>query len=910
MSVRNLHYLFSPRSVAIIGASRKPRRVGTTVLRNVLASPFKGDVYAVNPKYGNSGEALGGVPAYPDVASLPAAPDLAIICTPAATVPGLIRDLGSRGTRAAVILSAGLGAPAVASAIGAPATTLAQATLDAARPFLLRILGPNCVGLLAPTIGLNASFAHTAALPGRIAFVSQSGALVTAVLDWANARGIGFSRFISIGDSLDVDVGDILDYMAGDPDTDAILLYLEDIRHARKFMSAARAAARGKPVVVLKSGRVAEGARAAQSHTGALAGSDAVYDAAIRRAGMLRVRTTADLFSAVETLARARHLAGERLAIVTNGGGPGVMATDALIAGGGKLAVLSPATVAALDALLPPSWSHANPVDLIGDAPAERYRAALDVVLRSGDADAVLLIHAPTAIVPSAEVAAAVTSLAHATGGVLLTCWLGSAAVLAARGLCDQAGLATFDTPEQAVDGFLQRVEYGRNQRLLMQAPQVRAPFQPDRPAVRKTFAACGEGLLSEPQAKAVFAAYGIPVVATRLVHTLGEALAAAVAIGYPVALKIVSPDISHKSDVGGVALNLDDGPALAAAFASMHARVAALSPAARIAGFSVQAMARRPGAFELIAGAAVDPTFGPVILFGQGGTAVEVDPDRALGLPPLNMVLARDMVSRTRVAKLLAGYRHVRGADIDALCGALVKLSQLVTDFPEIAELDLNPLLADADGVLALDGRIRVQHVAPGTDGLDRLAIRPYPDQLERVVDWRGQRLLVRPIRPEDGAAHLAFFDALAPEDVRLRMFVAQRALAPAQLARLTQIDYDREMAFIATREGAGGSAETLGVARAVCDPDNQEAEFAVTVRSDLKGQGLGTLLMRTLIDYCRTRGTIRMVGAALAENRAIIHLARQLGFAVTPDCGGEVQFALELARPPAAPDRAGERC
>jgi len=875
MSIRNLRYLFAPRSVAVIGASLKPRSVGTTVLNNVLASPFQGTVYAVNPNY----DVLGNLRVFSSVSALPAAPDLAIICTPARTVPNLIRELGERGTRAAVILSAGLGAPSDVAGI-----SLRQAALVAARPYLLRILGPNCVGLLAPTIGLNASFAHTAALPGRIAFVSQSGALVTAMLDWAKSRGIGFSRFISIGDSADVDFGDILDYLAGDIDTDAILLYIEDIRHARKFMSAARAAGRSKRVIVLKSGRVAEGARAAQSHTGALAGSDEVYDAAIRRAGMLRVRTTEDLFGAVETLARADGCAGERLAIVTNGGGPGVMAIDALVSGGGRPAVLSPATMAALDAVLPPTWSRANPVDLIGDAPAERYRAALEIVLRSGDADAVLLIHAPTAIVPSAEIAAAVASVAAASGRTLLTCWLGGDTLADARRLCDQAGLATFDTPEQAVDGFLQIVQYARNQRLLMQVPPARAPFQPDRAAVQAILATCGEGMLSEPQAKAVLAAYGIPVVATRVAGTLEEVLAAASAIGYPVALKIVSPDITHKSDVGGVALNLDDGRALAAAWNAMRARVRAERPDARIAGFSVQSMARRPGAFELIAGAAVDPVFGPVILFGQGGTAVEVNPDRALGLPPLNMALARDMVDRTRVARLLAGYRNRRGADIDAICTVLVQLAQLVADFPAIAELDINPLLADADGVLALDGRIRIHAAPPGTTGLDRMAIRPYPDQLERTVDWQGEALLLRPIRPEDGAAHLAFFKALDPEDVRLRTFAWQRELQPAQLARLTQIDYDREMAFIATRAGSDGSPETLGVARAVADPDNHEAEFAVTVRSDLKGRGLGTLLMRALIDYWRARGTTRMVGAALSENRAIIHLARRLGFAVVP--------------------------
>jgi acetyltransferase len=892
MSVRNLDYLFDPHSVAIIGASERPHSVGATVLHNLLASPFRGPVFAVNPKY----RTLSGRPVYPDVAALPEAPELAVICTPAATVPSIISRIGERGTKAAIILSAGLGALEA----GRTGRTLKQAALDAARPHLLRILGPNCVGLLVPGIGLNASFAHTDALPGRTAFVSQSGALVTGVMDWAKSRAIGFSRFISLGDSADVDFGDVLDYLAGDRETDAILLYMEDVRHARKFMSAARAAARSKPTVVLKAGRAPEGARAAASHTGALAGADQVYDAAIRRAGMLRVLSTEDLFGAVETLARARPLNGERLAILTNGGGPGVMATDELVCGGGTLATLAPQTVERLDAMLPATWSRGNPVDIIGDAPVERYVAALQALLQDPQTDAVLLIHAPTAIVPSAEIARAVVPLAAAASRNVIGCWLGGDALSEARRIWSMAGLPTFDTPEEAVDGFLQMVHYRRNQQLMLQVPASRPPgLPPDRTAaataVRGALAQ-GRQMLSEPEVKAVLTAYGIPVVEARNVAGDDQAVAAASEIGYPVALKILSPDITHKSDVGGVALDLADEGGVRAAAQAMRVRLAALKPGARLKGWTVQAMARRPEAVELIAGAATDPVFGPVILFGQGGIAVEVIADRALALPPLDMTLARDLVSRTRAAKLLAGYRNRPPADVDAVCQVLVRLAHLIADVPEIAELDINPLLADHAGVIALDARVRVALSASAV-GVDRLAIRPYPDELEKTVSWNGQPLLLRPIRPDDAAAHIAFFNRLDPEDVRMRMFVRMRELDPAQLARFTQIDYDREMAFIATRTLPDGTAETLGVARAVADPDNVSADFAVIVRSDLKGQGLGTLLMQMLIAYCRARGTRELVGDALAENTLIRRLARGLGFVCSRrDGDGVVRLRLPL--------------
>lgn len=878
MTIRNLQYLFCPKSVALIGASSKTHSVGATVLRNLLEAGFTGAIMPVNPRY----DTLDGQQVYPTVASLPMAPELAVICTPPATIPDIVHELGERGTRAVIVLTAGLGAIKNQDGV-----SIKEAMLCAARPYLLRILGSNCVGLLVPAIGLNASFAHTGALPGKIAFVSQSGALVTGVLDWAKSRNIGFSKFISLGDSADVDFGDILDYLAGDADTDAILLYIEDIRHARKFMSAARRAARSKPVLVLKAGRAPEGAKAAASHTGALAGSDNVYDAAIRRAGMLRVYSTEDLFDAVETLTYARPLTGERLTIVTNGGGPGVMATDALISDHGMLAKLSAVTLEQLDVILPAMWSHGNPVDIIGDAPSERYVKSIEVLLRDPQSDALLFIHAPTAVVPSSDIADKLVPLLQNSSRTVVACWLGGDAVAGARSIFSKAGIPSYDTPEDAVHSFMQLVQYRRNQNLLMQVPSSMASeFRPDIEGARKVardVLAQGRTMLSEPEAKAMLAAYGIPVVETRIADTVEQALRCAVEIGFPVAVKILSPEISHKSDVGGVALDLATPEAVQAAAIAMHKRLSDLRPDATLKGFSVQAMARRPEAHELIIGVATDPVFGPVILFGQGGVAVEVMDDNTIGLPPLNMVLARDMISRTRVAKLLAGYRNRPAADIDAICRTLIQVSHLVADIPEIIELDINPLIADGRGVIALDARVRVKRPETAT-GIERLAIRPYPQELEQPITWQGGPVLLRSIRPEDGADHIAFFSMLTPEDVRLRMFVGMRTLQPSQLARFTQIDYDREMAFIATRMNADGKSETLGVARVVVDPDNIQAEFAVIVRSDLKAQGLGTILMTKLIDYCRSRGTKEIVGEALKQNVGVLNLVKRFDFDVHP--------------------------
>ncbi|WP_028989467.1 GNAT family N-acetyltransferase [Thermithiobacillus tepidarius DSM 3134] len=892
MSIRNLKHLFRPRSVAVIGASNQADSVGAVLMRNLLQGGFAGPVMPVNPKY----TAVAGVLTYPDVASLPLTPDLAVIATPPAAVPALIGELGARGTRAAIVLTAGL-----SQARDEADRPLTEAMLAAARPHTLRILGPNCIGLLVPGLGLNASFAHIDALPGKIAFVSQSGALCTAVLDWARAKGIGFSHFVSLGDSADVNFADVLDYLGSDPGTRAILLYIEAVREARRFMSAARGAARNKPVLAIKAGRMAEGAKAATSHTGALAGADDVYDAAIRRAGMLRVFEIDELFDAVETVARLRPLRGERLAILSNGGGPAVMATDALVAGGGRLAELGEDTVRQLDAVLPATWSRGNPVDIIGDADARRYAQSLEILLKAPDVDAVLVMHVPTAIAPGEAAAQAVAEAARRSERTVLASWMGDYAAERARAVLDAAGIPNFDTPDQAVRGFLHLVRYRRNQELLMETPpSVPSEFTPATATARllvQQVLASGRDQLSEPEAKAVLAAYGIPIVETQIAASPEDTLRVAREIGFPVALKILSPDIIHKSDVGGVVLDIADEAALQAAAEAMQARLRAIFPEARLTGFAVQRMARRPGAHELIVGMSTDSVFGPIILFGQGGTAVEVIGDRAVGLPPLNMTLAGEIIQRTRVARLLRGYRDRPPADLDAIRLTLIQVSQLIVDLPEIVELDINPLIADEHGVLALDARIRIAPAAQ--PGPARLAIRPYPRELEESAVLRsGRQVLLRPIRPEDEPAHAAFISRLTPEDIRFRFFGLVSEFPHSEMARFTQNDYDREMAFIATAPDAHGQPETLGVVRSIADPDNQRAEFAIVVRSDLKGQGLGRILLDKMIRYCRARGLRELVGQVLADNTAMLGLARRFGFErhATPDPElVEVRLALE---------------
>jgi acetyltransferase len=897
LSIRNLEVLFQPRSVALIGASKTPRSVGAVLAHNLFNAGFDGPVMPVNPHE----VAIEGVLAYPSIDALPLVPDLAVVATPPATVVEIVAALGARGTRGVVVISSGF------AERGESGRALQQAMLDAARPYTLRLVGPNCLGVQVPGHGLNASVAQAQALPGDLAFISQSGAVLTAVLDWASARRIGFSHLVSLGGMADVDFGDLLDYLATDRHTRGILLYVEALGHARKFMSAARAAARSKPVVVIKAGRSSEAARAAQSHTGALAGSDRVYEAAFARAGMLRVETLDELFAAVETLGSGVHVAGDRLAIVSNGGGIGVLATDSLIQAGGRLAELAPETIARLDAVLPPTWSRANPIDLVGDATGERYAAALEAVLADRGNDAVLVLNCPTAVADSADAARATASVAAAHQRPLLTCWLGESTVVEARRLFAEQRIATYDTPSAAVQAFSHLVRYRRNQEMLRQVPpSIPESFVPDVARARALLAAAlaeGRPWLGEVEAQDVLAAYGIPVVPTRVARDPEEAARLAAELGRPVALKILSPDITHKSDVGGVMLGLAEPAKVREAARAMLENVRAARPDARIEGLTLQPMADTRAAHELILGVVDDVLFGPVILFGQGGTAVEVVQDQALALPPLNLHLAHELMRATRVFRLLEGYRDRPPAQLDAIALTLVKLAQLVADCDQIAELDINPLLAGADGVLALDARIRV--AAPRRRGTDRFAIRPYPQELERTIALAdGRRLLLRPIRPEDAAALRRMVEErVTPEDRRLRFFMVFRTLAPELCVRLTQIDYEREMALVALEQDKPAEEAFCGVVRLAADPDRERAEYAVLVRSDLKGQGLGTALMQAIVDYARGQGIGELYGAVLRENHTMLDLARRLGFqaAPNPDDPEVVEMRLPLAAAPA---------
>jgi acetyltransferase len=878
MSIRNLDKLFNPASIALIGDGRKRGTVAGTALRNLRRAGFTGPLRLVDGAHGS----LAGLPIFPDIDSLPEAPDLAVVATPPEAVPGIVARLGARGTRAAIILSSGF------RSAGERRSTLTDDVLAAARPYLMRILGPGSVGLMIPALRLDASFAHLSALPGSLAFVSQSAAMVGTVLDWAAARRIGFSHIVALGDAADIDVADVIDYLGGNADTSAILLYVEGIRDARKFMSAARAAARSKPLLAVKGGRLAEGVKAATSHLGALVGADAVYDAAFRRAGMLRVNSLTDLFDAVETLTQTRPQQGNRLAVLTNGGGPGVLATDAAGEYGLELAELSPGAIARLDAALPARRSLANPIDLGPEAAPGAYTEAIRILLDEQQVDGILALHAPTALADSGAAAEAVIAGIAGVpswkliGRNLVTSWLGGRTAGAARRRFAAAHIASYATPDSAIRGFRHRIDYRRNQELLLETPAARSEdLTPDVARVKRILdetIAAGRDTPGAEEVTAILDAYGIAAPPLRLVADAAGAAQAASEIGWPVALKIASPDIPHKSDVGGVVLGLADPDAVRRAADAMATRIRAACPQARLDGFLVQRAVLRPRAVELFVGVHDDAVFGPAIVFGQGGTAVELHRDTTIELPPLNAALARAQIARTRVWPLLQGYRGQPAVDIDAVIDTLLRVAQLVIDHPELREIEINPLLADADGVTAVDVSLRLAPIAGPR--ATRLAISPYPREFETRARLRdGTDLLLRPIRPEDEPLLQDIAHHMDPEDLRLRFFVPTRGLSHFLAARLSQIDYDREMALVALH---GDPLTAVGVVRFSADPDNSRAEYAVTVRSDWKGRGLGWLLMTSLIDVARRRGIGELIGDVLRENDAMIKLCRALGFAV----------------------------
>ena len=880
MTIRNLEHVLAPRSVAVIGASTERGSVGNVLTENVLGGGFTGEVYLVNPHHAS----IGGRRCYRDVASLPGTPELAVIATRPDTVPALIGELGRKGTRAVVVVTAGF------------SPELKQAMLDQAKPYCLRVIGPNCLGIAVPGIGLHANFGLIQPQAGKLAFLSQSGALITGILDWAVSRGIGFSYVVSMGDMADVDVGDLLDFLAADVATQSILLYLETIPVARKFMSAARSAARAKPVVVIKSGRYRELARAAATHTGALAGSDAAVSAAFRRAGLVRVEELEELFAAAETLTSLKRVAGNELMILTNGGGAGVLAVDDLIQSGGRLAPLGEGTVAELDKVLPANWSRANPVDIIGDAAPKRYGDALDALLPNLKADALLVVNCPTALASSSDAAQAVIEAIERAPNAerlppILTNWLGEDAAAGGRRLFREASIPTYESPTDAVKGFLYLWQHTKAQEALMRTP----PRETERThvaeeaarTIMRTAAAAGRSMLTEPEAKAVLSAYGIPTVATRVAASPQEVEAIADGLlqqAPALAVKILSKDISHKSDVGGVRLGLRSAQEAVRAAEQMQRRVVELKPEARIEGFTVQPMVTRPNAHELLMGVYEDRLFGPTILFGAGGTATEIIHDTAVALPPLDAELARDLMEQTRIYKLLEGYRDRPPADLAAIAEALRRLSQLVIDCPAVKELDINPLLADETGVIALDARLRIEPSEVEMAGPNpNLAIRPYPNQWERwIATDNGFRVFVRPIKPADEHLYGDFVAKLSREDIRFRFLTPRKEFSHKFIARFTQIDYSRAMAFVALDKE---QKELLGVARLAADPDYVKGEYAIIVRSDLKGTGIGWALMRHLIHYAEKEGLRELVGDVLASNQRMLEMCGALGFDIAVD-------------------------
>ncbi|KRA64950.1 CoA-binding protein [Caulobacter sp. Root656] len=876
MSLHNLSFLLSPTSVAVIGGSDRPGSVGQVVVENLLSSGFAGAVHLVNPRP----LSVPGATWSATIANLPQPPELAVVAIPAAAVPQAIADLGAAGTKVAVILSAGI----------TEANGLRQTMLQAAKPYGLRIVGPNGLGVLAPHAHLNASFARGAPGPGGLALISQSGALVSGVIDWANRRQLGFSGIVSVGDMAEVDLGDLIDLFAADPHTHAILLYVEGVTNAAKFMSAARAAARLKPVIALKAGRNAASGKAVRSHTGALAGAYEVHACAFERAGLVQVETLTDLFDAAAVLRAGRGLAGERLAIVTNGGGAGILALDAMASSGGVLADLEPQTLQRLEAALPAGWSHGDPVDVMGDASVERYRLALDAVLADAGVDAVLVMNCPTALSEPGDIARGVAASVVAARGrgvrkPVIGCWLGDANQETAGPILGAAGVPMFGTPDAAARAFGRLLGARRAKASLMAAPARHDARVGNRQAALDLIQAArsqGRTLLNEVEAKALLSAYGVATVPTRLAATVQDVAGACADLAPPYAVKVASPQISHKSDVGGVALDLPTAEAARAAAAAMAARIAQTCPEAVITGFAVETMIPLGRAHELIVGLTQDAAFGPVLMVGAGGKAVEVLQDRALGLPPLDGDLAQAMIAKTRISRLLAGYRDEPPADAPGVAAVLEALSAIAVDLPDITELDINPLRVDAFGVLALDARIAITQEA---DPRSRLVIEPAP--MEWAADLRtrgGLTFHVRPVRPEDTPAVAAFFAQLDAEDLRLRFLSPLRTVDADRLALMTQVDYRRTITFLAL--DADGRT-VIATAMLASGADPERAEVAVTVRSDLKGHGLGWTLLDHVLAYARARGVKVVQSLESADHVAALQLERDMGFTarICPD-------------------------
>ncbi len=876
VGIHDLDRLFNLRSIAVFGASEQEGTVGALLFHNLLYEDFVGDIYAINPKY----ETVMNRPCYPSLDAVGRPVDLAIIATPARTVPGILDECGQHGVKAAVVLSAGF------AEAGPEGVVLQESLLDATRRHDIRVLGPNCLGLMRPNIGLNATFSHGSARPGDLALLSQSGALCTAILDWAETRQVGFSAVVSLGAAADVDFGDLLDYLALDPQTKSILLYVEGVKNPRHFISGLRCAARIKPVIVVKAGRYAEDSRAIKSHTGALVGGDDVFDAALKRTGAVRALTIGRLFAAAQILSSGMRVRGNRLAIVTNGGGPGVMATDLAVKRGLEIVRFSEKTCARLSESLPPQWSYGNPVDILGDAPPERYQEAVAACLNDPNVDGVLVLLTPQAMTQPTEAAHVVVEAARQSQKPVLASWMGDTRVAEARQIFSDNKLPHFVSPELSVEAFACLASYHANQQLL---PQVPGPLstqrQPDVEGARliiEGVLAEGRTLLDTIESKAVLAAFRIPIAQAVEAATANQALIVAETLGFPVAMKINSLDISHKSEVGGVRLNLLTPQSVRRSFSELVAQAKERQPDAVIKGVTVEPMYRSASKRELMVGVVRDPVFGPVVSFGSGGTAMEILRDRALALPPLNRFIIEDLISRTRVSRLLEHFRNLPPVKREALIDVLQRVSEMVCELPHIVEMDINPLIADEHGTIATDARIVVDYHDPSTAPYAHIAIHPYPADL--IEHWQmadGTDITVRPIRPEDADIEQDFIRNLSPESRYFRFMQNIRELTPAMLVRFTQIDYDRELALIGVYQKEGQEVQ-IGVVRYVIQPDGQSCEFALVIADDWNSKGIGQRLLRSLMWTAKKRGLTTMQGEVLSNNHRMLSLIKDLGFSI----------------------------
>ncbi len=882
-----LDVFFTPNNIAVIGATENPGTVGRTTFWNLISTPFGGAVFPVNPKR----PSVLGVKAYPSISAIPEQVDLAVIITPAPSIPGIIRECGENGVKGAIVISAGF------KEMGAPGVKLEQKLLEEARAAGIRIIGPNCLGFMCPLTGVNATFAAGMARPGNVGFISQSGALCTAVLDWSFRQQVGFSAFISVGSMLDIGWGDLIDYLGRDPRTRSILLYMESVGDARSFLSAAREVALSKPIIIIKAGRTAAGGKAAASHTGSLTGSDDVLDSAVRRSGVLRVSNIADLFYMAEVLAKQPRPKGPRLTIVTNAGGPGVLATDSLIASGGELAEISPQTMESLNGVLPPTWSHNNPIDVIGDATAERYAKALEIAAKDPNSDGLLVVLTPQAMTDPTQIAEHLKPYAKLGDKPVLASWMGGPIIEAGEHILNAANIPTFPYPDTAARMFYYMWRYSYNLRSLYETPMFPAEpaeVQEERARAEEIIQIArknGRTILTEFESKQVLAAYGIPTVETRIAKTEGEAAQCAAAIGYPVVLKLYSETITHKTDVGGVQLNLRDEEAVRRAFRSIQTSVREKAGAEHFLGVTVQPMIKLEG-YEIILGSSIDPQFGPVLLFGLGGQLVEVFKDRALALPPLTTTLARRMMEQTLIYTALKGVRGRHPVDLASLEQIMVRFSQLVVEQRWVKEIDINPMLASPERIVALDARVVLHEPEVEEKDLPKLAIRPYP--MQYISTWNmkdGTEVLIRPIRPEDEPLMVHFHQTLSDRSVYqryLQLLKFEQRVSHERLTRICFIDYDREMALVAERrDPETGTAEIVGVGRLQKISGTNAAEFAILVTDKYQAKGLGAEFLRRLLGVARDEKVQKVRADILAENTGMQRVCEKLGFRLKSEVG-----------------------